>query len=257
MSNRPAARPTSSARFAHPAPRADAAGSRRRLWIVVAVATAVVAALVVAVAVTAASKGGEGGETLASGATVVPAGDRVTGVVHETGAPLPAFTGGPTDGAAGQAAPRLDGEQFDGAGIRLPADGRPAVITFLAHWCPHCQKEVPLLARWLDQTGLPGDVDLWAVATGIDRTRPNFPPGEWLRRERWPVPTLVDDARGTAANAYGLSGFPFFVAVGSDGRVVQRVSGELTVEQFQSLIDAARTGQPDAGLGTSGPASGR
>jgi hypothetical protein len=68
---------------------------------------------------------------------------------------------------------------------------------------------------------------------------------------------MVDDSSGTAGTAYGLSGFPYFVAIGPDGKVVQRASGELTVEQFQSLIDAARNGQPSSGLSNPGPASNR
>ena len=41
---------------------------------------------------------------------------------------------------------------------------------------------------------------------------------------------------------YGLSGFPFFVAVDSSGKVVERASGELTTQQFDALLAAARSG---------------
>jgi cytochrome c biogenesis protein CcmG/thiol:disulfide interchange protein DsbE len=173
--------------------------------------------------------------------------------VAVNGTPLAAApSSGGTDPAIGQAAPGLSGKTFDGTPLTIPASGKPKVVMFVAHWCPHCQKEVPLIAEHLGGN-LPGDVDLYAVSTGVKEDRPNFPPGKWLRRENWPVPTMVDDAAGTAGDAYGLSGFPFFVVVGADGKVIDRQSGELTTEQFDALLAEARasgSGTP----GTSAPA---
>jgi hypothetical protein len=83
-------------------------------------------------------------------------------------------------------------------------------------------------------------VDLYGVSTGVAEDRGNYPPGQWLRRENWPVPTLLDDAQGTAAQAYGLSSYPFFVAVDASGKVVARQSGELTMDQFDQLLAKAR-----------------
>ncbi|MCX7620527.1 MAG: TlpA family protein disulfide reductase [Acidimicrobiales bacterium] len=268
MSNRPNTRKSASARFASTGPRearGNSQGAIHKAWIIVAVASravrivvAVAAAVVVAFvsAVVATSSDNNGG-TVASGATVVPAGDLTRGSVQVGGQELAPFTGTNPDPAVGLPAPRLEGQQFDSSSLRFPVEGQPAVLVFLAHWCPHCQKEVPLLAKWLNETGLPNDVGLYAVATSNDRGRPNFPPSDWLRREKWPVPTIVDDAEGSAATAYGLSGFPYFVAVSADGKVVQRTSGELTVDQFQTLLDTARRGQSEQGAANPGPASSR
>jgi hypothetical protein len=41
----------------------------------------------------------------------------------------------------------------------------------------------------------------------------------------------------------GVGGFPYFVVVGADGNVVMRASGEITMDQWQQILDAARTGQ--------------
>jgi hypothetical protein len=54
------------------------------------------------------------------------------------------------------------------------------------------------------------------------------------------VPTLADSDDKQAADAFGLSAFPFFVAVDASGEVVARTSGELTTEQFADLLDRAR-----------------
>ena len=69
-----------------------------------------------------------------------------------------------------------------------------------------------------------------------------FPlPAEWLAAEDWTVPTL-DDVDNSVAPQFGLSGFPYFVATDADGTVVARGSGELTTDQFDQLVEAARTG---------------
>jgi hypothetical protein len=83
---------------------------------------------------------------------------------------------------------------------------------------------------------MPRGVDLYSVSTGVDPSQPNYPPAEWLRREGWSVPVLVDDPVGSAAEAYGLTGFPFFVFVDGDGDVVSRAAGELTIEQLQQHL---------------------
>ena len=72
------------------------------------------------------------------------------------------------------------------------------------------------------------------------RGRANYPPSDWLVGPDWTVPVLVDDADGTAAAAWGLRTYPYFVAVAADGTVVKRASGELTEAEFYGLVDAAR-----------------
>jgi hypothetical protein len=105
---------------------------------------------------------------------------------------------------------------------------------------------VPRIQEWLDEDGMPADVNLVAVATANDPSRVNYPAGDWLRKEGWSVPTIVDDEEGTAAKAIGLSAFPFFVVVDADGEVVLRTSGELDRGQWDALLEAARTGQAES-----------
>lgn len=53
--------------------------------------------------------------------------------------------------------------------------------------------------------------------------------------------SLADATDSRAAQAFGLSSFPYFVALDSENRVVARASGELTVEQWEAPIDEARS----------------
>ncbi len=150
-------------------------------------------------------------------------------------ADLPAFAPGADDPAVGRPIPEVQGSGFDGTPVSIKADGRPKVIVFLAHWCPHCQREVPVVQAWLDAKGMPAAVDLISVATAIDPNRPNYPPDAWLAREHWGVPVIVD-ADGQVATQYGLTAFPFWVTVGADGTVAQRLTGELTPDQLDALV---------------------
>lgn len=38
--------------------------------------------------------------------------------------------------------PDVDGETFAGERVIVGSDGRPKVVMFLVHWCPHCQAGV-------------------------------------------------------------------------------------------------------------------
>jgi cytochrome c biogenesis protein CcmG/thiol:disulfide interchange protein DsbE len=111
---------------------------------------------------------------------------------------------------------------------------------FLAHWCPHCRAEVPVITDWLESAGMPDDVDLYAVSTGVSSDAPNYPPSQWLEDENWPVTTMADDADSSVATAFGLRSYPYFVAIDANGDVVARASGELSVEQLEAMLDAAR-----------------
>lgn len=162
------------------------------------------------------------------------------GPVAVDGDPLPPMPDGGADPAVGVVAPEVEGQSFDGSSVEIGDDGRPKVLVFLAHWCPHCQVEVPKLVDWLGDNGVPEDVDVYGIATGTSQDRPNYPPSRWLDREGWDQPTLVDSNEGNVASAFGLSAFPFFVALDSDNAVVARGSGELSIPEWEALLDAAR-----------------
>jgi thiol-disulfide isomerase/thioredoxin len=150
-------------------------------------------------------------------------------------ADLQPFAPGADDPAVGQPIPEIQGSSFDGTPVSIKADGRPKLIVLLAHWCPHCQREVPVVQAWLDAKGMPAGVDIISVATAIDPNRPNYPPDAWLAREHWGVPVIVD-ADGQIATQYGLTAFPFWVTVRADGTVAQRLTGELTPDQLDALV---------------------
>lgn len=156
--------------------------------------------------------------------------------VKVEGQPLPSFPASGSDPAVGQQIPTLTGVTFNGDALSIGPSGGPMVVVIVAHWCPHCQAEVPRMQEWLNSGGLPSGVKIVSIATATSPTRPNYPPSAWLEREHWTPPVLVDDADSTALGALGMDSFPGFVFVDADGRVVQRLTGELRIEQLQGLV---------------------
>ena len=141
------------------------------------------------------------------------------------------------DPAVGATAPTLIGSTFTDEPITIGGAGdQPTIVVVVAHWCPHCQAEVPRLVEWQADGTIPEDIRLVAVATSTDDVQPNYPPQEWLEREEWPGDVLADSEDNTAAGAYGVNGFPFFVALNADGTVAQRGSGELDQQGIEDLV---------------------
>ena len=196
------------------------------------IAAAVVIVLLAVIAVVA-SGGDDADDPVAAAAATRP--------VTVSGEPLPPLVDAATDAAVGSVAPTLEGAAFDGSPLVIdPGDGRAKIVLFVAHWCPHCQREVPFLVRHLAEEPLPDDVELVTVSTAVDEKAPNHPPQAWLADEGWDHPVLADSADDAAADAFGLTSFPYFVAIGADGSVTARASGELTAEAFDALVQSAR-----------------
>ncbi len=161
------------------------------------------------------------------------------------GAHLPPFEGEEPDPAMEMRAPAFAATSFDGTEVSvLPGDGTAKIIGFFAHWCPHCQRELPRIADWLANNQLPAGVEVIAVSTAVEPGRPNYPPSAWFEEEQWPAVVVRDSAENEVGNAYGLRGFPYTVGIDADGRVVARVSGELNDSAWEFLVSFVA---PDAG----------
>lgn len=162
------------------------------------------------------------------------------GIITTDGDPLPQLpdAGGGEDPAIGMLGPSIVSERSEEQ-IRLEPGpgGEPTMVVFLAHWCPHCQAEVPRLAE-LEAAGAFDDIRVVNVLTATTPERDNYPPSTWLDREGLGGDRLFDDEQGTAAGNYGLSGLPFIVLLDGNGTVVERLSGEQPAEVIEAAVAA-------------------
>jgi thiol-disulfide isomerase/thioredoxin len=213
----------------------------RTPWIVGGVIALVVVVAAV-VAIIASSGGGNGGGDDGSGLPPTSIGEVVAEMlpVEISGEALPTFASVANDGAIGMTAPTLKGLSFDQTPVDvLPGEGGPYMVVFLAHWCPHCNAEIPRLIEWAEGGGVPEGLQIVGVSTSVDANAPNYPPSEWIVDKGWPWPVMADSADRTAAQVYGVGGFPQFVIVGEDGTVLYRNSGEMGVEDIDAAVDQA------------------
>ncbi len=145
-----------------------------------------------------------------------------------------------TDPAVGKSVPSLSGSTPSGTPISFAATAKPTVYLFVAHWCPHCQAEVPRVVTWIAEGRFASSGAVWrTVSTAVDNTRDNYPPSAWLAKVRWDQPVMVDSVKSEAATALGLRSFPYFVFVDGNGVVRQRATGELTLDELTTGIKAA------------------
>ncbi len=199
--------------------------SNKSVWLIGGIAALIAVAAIIAVA-------------SQSGSDEVVAGIEEFGQVEVVGQALPEPITGEADKAVGMTAPVLTGKGFTGNKI-VTSPGAPTLLVFLAHWCPHCQREVPLLVQWQRDGLVPSGLDVIGIATSSDPASPNFPPSEWLAREEFPAlwPVMADSGEKTAATAMGVSGFPFFVLIDADGKVALRISGEVEMDALTEQIN--------------------
>jgi cytochrome c biogenesis protein CcmG/thiol:disulfide interchange protein DsbE len=239
VSNRPSQSKSASQRVRA---ASNAGKSRSTTWLWVGLIAVIAVVGVVAIVIGRGSGSSGGGTASPSGGTVVPNGKLDFGTVQVQGTNIPAKPDTGADPAIGMTIPTVAGQQFDGKQLTISPDGTPRVIMVVAHWCPHCQAEVPRIQSWLNASGMPTGVELATVATANDSAKPNFPAADWLRTQKWSVPTIVDDKQSTAGAAFGVSAFPYFLVTDGQGKVVYRTSGEVSQDQWNAILEAARTG---------------
>ena len=213
--------------------------SNNSKMIIGGVVLAIVIAFVIAIVA------GGSNESGSSDTTKAPNSDGSVSVgenqpVEVVGEALEALSDSGDDSAIGLTAPTLNGFAFDGSTLSVtPGDGKPYMVVFLAHWCPHCNDEVPRLIEWKESGAVPADLQVIAVSTAVASDRPNYPPSQWVVNKAWPWPVMADSKAMDAARAYGVSGYPFFVIVGADGKVKARASGELGTDRINQIVTAA------------------
>ena len=158
------------------------------------------------------------------------------GEISVVGDSLPEYAGENDDNVAlGLAAPTFSAPDQNSEIFQLEKNGNSKALLFLAHWCPHCQREVPVVQRFIDSNGVPPGIDVIAVATSIDRGRDNYPPQEWLEREGWSE-TQIYDLDREIGEAYGLNAFPYWVFLDKDLNVLARRTGNLPEDMVGALL---------------------
>lgn len=219
---------------------------KNRNVLIVVGAIVLVAILAGAAVLLAGGDDGESNGVLAPGETTRPTyGPDVqqNRPVDVSGDPLPSLDQVTAqDTALGMATPVITGATFDGNAMTIggPTDV-PTLYVFLAHWCPHCNDEIPELVELNARRGLPDGMNVVAISTAVDKTAPNYPPSEWIVDKDWPAewPVMADSDASTSFVVNGGSGFPYLMVADADGTVLARASGTKSAEDLATWVRAA------------------
>lgn len=138
----------------------------------------------------------------------------------------------------GKPAPRFSLADLGGAVHRLEElSGRPVVLNFWATYCPPCYDEHPLFLAYAERYR--GQVQFLGVIYQDE-------PAKIARWERelgsW-GPSLIDP-EGRVAIAYGVYGPPETFFIGADGRIVDKVIGQVTQPMLERLLPLLLKGNP-------------
>jgi thiol-disulfide isomerase/thioredoxin len=194
------------------------------------IAAAIVVIIVIVLAAGGGSDSSDNGDGSATAGEFMP-------VTFLKGEPLVPLNDPNNDPAQGVTAPVVQGSGFNGMEMTLRPSGKPILLVFLAHWCPHCNAEIPRLIEWDESGQMPDDLIVIGVATGSRSDQPNWPPSQWLQDMEWPWAVLADSEAQDAAIAYGVNGYPGLVLIDGDGTVLARRSGEASVSELDAWAE--------------------
>lgn len=151
---------------------------------------------------------------------------------------MPEISGPPLDAplAEGDTVPDYSAPALGGGGTVAWADreGKPAVLTVWASWCPHCQVELPVLQAVAND--YPG-VHVTSVATATGQN-PGPTPQDYVAANNITFPVAVDDNELTLLRGLGVQGFPTIYFVNADGTVYATAEGEVAEEDLRSAFEA-------------------
>jgi thiol-disulfide isomerase/thioredoxin len=133
----------------------------------------------------------------------------------------------------GEAVPDFSAPAIGGGRVEwADYEGGPVVLPVWAPWCVHCQAELPVLDTVMQD--YPG-VEFVTIVTGIGDA-PGPDAAEFLAENGITAPTAIDDTTRELFSAFGLEGYPTLFFIGSDGTVVQQMSGEVDEETLREVI---------------------
>lgn len=121
----------------------------------------------------------------------------------------------------GARAPIVAVTDLEGAVVKLPVLGRPALIEFWATWCEVCEALFPRVVAARKAYG--DRVDFYGVNVTVNESKSRVK--RWVAEHAPPFRVLYDE-RGTAVRAYGAPATSYVVIVDAKGIVRYTGSGE-------------------------------
>lgn len=123
----------------------------------------------------------------------------------------------------GDLAPDFELPDLNGKPVRLYSllGSKPVLLVFWSAYCPHCQKEMPRIQRFLDnRAGAYTPVTVTRIVAAEDRLQTE----NYLQAAGIRLPVLVDG--GAVLAKYGIKGIPQWMVLDAQGRILTIQTGE-------------------------------
>ncbi len=148
--------------------------------------------------------------------------------------------------SVGQTAPAFSVATTDGPFNSTNAGAKPTLLEAFATWCPHCQREVPVLnglfARYKSKANIVG---VSASPYAMDSATPESQADVVAFMQRFGATyPIAFDPNLDVAHKYLQGGFPTLVLIGANGRIQAIASGEIAGKDLQNALDASLAGRP-------------
>jgi thiol-disulfide isomerase/thioredoxin len=178
-------------------------GANRTVMLLLAGFTALVIVVIAALAVFSATGGGAGNFT-PNDEGLIPVGEKAPGFTAET---------------------------VGGGSVSVEGDARATMLVFFATWCPHCQKEAPVMSELESQYD-----GLRMVMVGIDGEDDPEKVQRFVEEYDIESPAVYEPGLGSE---FGISGYPTTYVLDGDNRVVGAHSGEAPRDVYEGWIEEA------------------
>ena len=155
----------------------------------------------------------------------------------------------------GDSAPDFTVSSTGGPFTLSSAGAKPTLLEIFATWCPHCQREAPIISRLAaEYKGKANVIGVDGSPLAIDESSPETQNDvvNWADKFGATYPVAFD-SNLDVAHKYLQGGFPTVVLIGGDGKVASIRSGEMPPTDIEAGINALLAGKkPDPKLGLKG-----
>lgn len=158
--------------------------------------------------------------------------------VEPPGFELPVLQEGMGPGVVGP----VEGASADGSVSLDELEGTPVVLNFWASWCVPCREEAAVLERAWRASG-----DEGVAVIGLNMQDLTEDANAFLREFDVSYPNIRDESNDVAVE-WGVTALPETFFVSAEGEVVGHVIGQVSAEQLERGIAAARSGTPIGAL---------